>query len=163
MNYFFTSPATAAFLRRLNFLPRTVAYAFLLLTLAFYLSGCANVLGQKNIEHGFNVENIGEEKISQVVIQYGAVTKEFCKQGCFYKGGSFYGVYMPIQSKMFVTWKTADGLKHEVTVLVKEKIKDVNRFRRLFLEFSGAKLVVKQGASFTAVGEVGWEESSLYP
>ena len=133
-----------------------------LLALALCLSGCA--IGQdKKVEHGFDVQNLGTAWISAVVIHHGNVTYEDCKRSCAKGGGSFYGVYMPIQPEMQVSWKTADGQQHQATVPVRVKVKDLQRFARLFLEFNGDQLIVQQGSFFSNPGLVGWDKAPLYP
>lgn len=136
----------------------------LILIFSFTVLACSSLLGSKNMEHGFSVKNNSEKKISNVVIHYGDRFIKFCEMQCYGKRSSgVYGVNMPIQREMSVTWKTENGLKHEIRVPVKEKIIDIKRFRRLFLEFNDERLVVKQGAYFLIPGEVGWEESPLFP
>src|SRR5450830_1323720 len=99
-----------------------------------------------------------------VVIRYGEVTQKFCVPYCVPKngGGGGWCAPMPIQNEMFVTWKTADGLKHEATVLVKEKLVSPNRFKSLMLYFDKDHLTVLQTLEQEQSGAVGFEKSPLY-
>ena len=63
---------------------------------------------------------------------------------------------MPIPETMQVTWETSDGQKRDAAVRVKSRIKDRNRLRTLYLEFSGGQLSVRQGLH-------GLEELPLFP
>ena len=128
------------------------------------LSGCA--IGQdKKVEHGFDVHFGPGQNITSMVVRYGDFTREFCggQHGCRTGYGSFYGVYMPIQPEMQVSWKTADGQQHQATVPVRAKVKDLQRFARLFLEFNSDQLIVQQGSFFSNPGLVGWDKAPLYP
>ena len=133
------------------------------LALALCLSGCA--IGQeKKVEHGFVVQNEGEEKVTEVLIRYGEVQQRFCNPHCLpHRGGGGWFAHMPIQPEMQVSWKTADGQQHQATVPVRAKVKDLQRFARLFLEFNGDQLIVQQGSFFSNPGLVGWDKAPLYP
>ena len=134
----------------------------LLVAVIVAIAGCGSLSSNKNIEHGLSVENVGTSLISNVSLRYGTVTREFCKQGCAYKGGSFYGVYMPIQNEMFVTWKTADGSEHKADVSVKEKLVAPNRLKSLMLYFNQDHLTVLQALEQEQRGAVGFEKYPLY-
>lgn len=128
------------------------------------LSACTTVQHVEKVEHGFAVKNVGNEIVRRVVIRYGAEKVSFCDPHCLPgRGGGGWSAPMPIEDYMDVSWITADGQNLSVRVPVKEKIKDLSRFRRLFLEIKSTELVVKQGAYFSNPGLVGWEESPLYP
>lgn len=131
------------------------------------LGGCAAIPGSGfgKVEHGFNLEIVGQPAISDVLIRYGEFQRMFCDKDipCRKGYGTFYGVYMPIQDQMQVTWKTADGQQHQAVVPVRGKVHDLSRFRRLFLRFNGEQLVVLQGSYYQNPGLAGWEEAPLYP
>ena len=127
------------------------------------LHACALTQTDKPVVHGFSVENMSTEIVSNITVQYGPIRREFCKRGCAKGGGSFYGVYLPIQPEMQVTWQTADGQTHQAQVVVKAKVKDLSLLEVLFLEFRNESLTIKQGARFTSPGLVGLDESPLYP
>lgn len=121
------------------------------------LSACSTVQSLGDIEHGLSVANKGDSRISNVVIQYGKVTRNECTLGCPPKsGGGVWNAPMPIPDTMQVTWETSDGKKREVTMPVKSRIKDRSRLRTLYFEFTGDRLVVMQGLR-------GFEEVPLYP
>ena len=133
------------------------------LALALCLSGCA--IGQdKKVEHGFDVQNLGTAWISAVVIHYGNVTYEDCKRSCAKGGGSFYGVYMPIQPEMQVSWKTADGQEHQATVPVRAKVKgDPQRLAAIDLRFKGEELKVELSLSYLNPTRFDREQMPIYP
>jgi hypothetical protein len=135
----------------------------LILATAGCLSACAVTQNTGKVEHGIDVMNRGESIVSEVWVQYGDLRRVFCERGCGKGGGSMYGVNMPVQEEMFITWKTSDGIKQEAHVLVKSKIVDLSRFRRLFIEFNGSNLRVNQGSHYSNPSMVGWEQAELYP
>lgn len=121
------------------------------------LAGCSTVPSSGEIEHGLSVANRGDSRISNVVIQYGKITRRECIPFCRPKsGGGVWNAPMPIPDSMLVTWQTADGQNRDVTVPVRSRIKDRNRLRTLYLEFSGRELSVRQGLR-------GGEELPLFP
>lgn len=132
---------------------RVCALAGIFLTLA----ACSAVQSLGEIEHGLSVANKGDSRISNVVIQYGKITRKECVPFCHPKsGGGVWNAPMSIPNAMQVTWETSDGHKREVTVPVKSRIKDRYRLRTLYLEFSGSQLSVRQGLH-------GHEEMLLFP
>lgn len=121
------------------------------------LSACSTVQSLGEIEHGLSVANKGDTRISNVVIQYGKITRRECTLGCPPKsGGGVWNAPMPIPDTMQVSWETSDGKKREVTVPVKSRVKDRYRLRTLYLEFSGSQLSIRQGLH-------GLEELPLFP
>ena len=129
--------------------------AFIGIALSF--SACSTVQSMGEIAHGLSVANKGDSRISNVVIQYGKITRKECVPFCHPKsGGGVWNAPMPIPDTMQVTWETSDGQKRDVTVPVKSRIKDRNRLRTLYLEFSGSQLSVQQGLT-------GYEEIPLFP
>jgi hypothetical protein len=121
------------------------------------LSACSTVQGLGEFEHGLSVANKGDSKIFNVVIQYGKITRKECVKWCLPKSeGGLWNAPMPIPDTAQVSWETADGQKHQVTVPVKSRVKDPGRLRTLYFEFSGDKLVVAQGLR-------GLDELPLYP
>lgn len=121
------------------------------------LSACSTVQSLGEIEHGLSVANKGDTRISNVVIQYGKITRRECTLGCPPKsGGGVWNAPMPIPDTMQVSWETSDGKKREVTVHVKSRVKDRYRLRTLYLEFSGSQLSIRQGLH-------GLEELPLFP
>ena len=113
--------------------------------IAFALAACSTVLGLGEIEHGLSVANKGDSRISNVVIQYGKVTRKHCIPFCHPRSESgLWNAPMLIPDTMQVTWETSDGQKREVTVPVRSRIKDRNRLETLYFEFSGSQLVVQQ-------------------
>ncbi|OGI41305.1 MAG: hypothetical protein A2140_02765 [Candidatus Muproteobacteria bacterium RBG_16_62_13] len=135
----------------------------MLAVLFLTLAGCAMAQEAGKLEHGIDVTNKGTSVISEVAVRYGPVTRTFCERGCGKGVGSYYGVHMPIQDEMFVSWKTADGKHHEVHFPVRSRIKEVKRFRRLLLRFDGGELIVHQGAYYERGALAGWDETPLYP
>ena len=121
------------------------------------LAACSTVQSSGEIEHGLSVANRGDSRISNVVIQYGKITRKECVPFCHPKsGGGVWNAPMPIPETMQVTWETSDGQKRDAAVRVKSRIKDRNRLRTLYLEFSGGQLSVRQGLH-------GLEELPLFP
>jgi hypothetical protein len=126
------------------------------------LTSCAQL--SRNVEHSFAVENVGTEPISRVEIQYSARKITFCETQCYgHRSGSSYGVYMPIQRDMLVTWATADGSHHHVRVPLVPRIKEPERLDVLFLQFNGGQLTVLQGLHYANPGLAGLERVPLYP
>lgn len=133
------------------------------LLLVLGLNACATGQSRK-IEHGFIVQNEGNTPIYDVQINYGAIKLDFCKPHCLaHRGGGGWFAPMSIQPEMQVSWRTEGGRTHEVRVPVLSKVKDMNRFARLFLKFNGGNLLVEQGSFLSDPGLVGWEMSPLYP
>ena len=125
--------------------------------IAFAFAGCSTVQSMGEIEHGLSVANKGDSRISNVVIQYGKITRKECVPFCHPKsGGGVWNAPMLIPDTMQVTWETADGQKRDVTVPVKSRIKDRNRLGTLYLEFSGNQLTVRQRLD-------GYDTFPLYP
>ena len=121
------------------------------------LAACSTVQSLGEIEHGLSVENKGDSRISNVVIQYGKIMRKECIPFCHPKsGGGVWNTPMPIPDTMQVTWETSDGKKQEVMVPVKSRIKDRYRLRTLYLEFRGTQLSVRQALH-------GFEELPLFP
>ena len=121
------------------------------------LAACSTVQSLGEVEHGLSVANRGDSRISNVVIQYGKITRKECIPFCHPKsGGGVWNAPMPIPDTMQVTWETSDGQKREVMVPVKSRIKDRSRLRTLYLEFSGGQLLVRQALH-------GLEEIPLFP
>lgn len=127
------------------------------------VSGCASIDSAGKFQHGFDIKNIGSSFISEVVVQYGFFKRDFCREGCAAGGGTFYGVNMPIQEKMFVTWKTSDGVKHHANLVIKEKINYPNRLASLRLQFNEGELSILQYLRYTNPTLVGFERVPLYP
>ena len=131
--------------------------AFLAVSVCMALAACSTVQSLGEIEHGLSVANRGDSRISNVVIQYGKITRKECIPFCHPKsGGGVWNAPMPIPDTMQVTWETSDGQKREVMVPVKSRIKDRSRLRTLYLEFSGGQLLVRQALH-------GLEEIPLFP
>ena len=135
------------------------------LTLAICLSACA--VGQdRKVEHGFDVHFGPGQNISSMVIRYGDFFREFCggQHGCRAGYGSFYGVYMPIQPEMQVSWKTADGQQHQATVPVRSKVKgDPQRVAAIDLKFKGDELKVELSLSYLNSTRFDREQMPIYP
>ena len=130
---------------------------FLAVSVCIALAACSTVQSLGEVEHGLSVANRGDSRISNVVIQYGKITRKECIPFCHPKsGGGVWNAPMPIPDTMQVTWKTSDGQKRDVTVPVKSRIKDRYRLRTLYLEFSGGQLSVRQALH-------GLEEIPLFP
>src|SRR5437899_1814303 len=93
----------------------------IVVTLGGVLSACAAVQSVGQVEHGFDVSSVGSGGLSDVLIRYGEVRRAFCDRGIPCRRGYsiFYGVHMPIQEEMRVSWKTADGALHHIRVPVK--------------------------------------------
>lgn len=112
----------------------------------FALSACAASLTGGEIAHGLSVANKGDTKISNVIIEYGKITRKECIPFCWPRsGGGVWNSRMPIPETMRITWLTEDGHPYDVTVPIRSRLKDVHRLRTLYLEFSSTKLVVTQG------------------
>ncbi len=139
---------------------KVLVFATLLLGI---LSACATAQGTGDVEHGFDIQNAGETNISNVVLSYGNRSIKFCRRYCVPKAGSFYGVYMPIQDEMQVTWQTADGQIHEARVPVRAKVKDLSRLAVLYLQFNGTQLTVIQALHYPNPTILEFEKLSLYP
>ena len=132
-------------------------FAFLAVSVCMAFAACSAVQSLGEIEHGLSVANKGDSRISNVIIQYGKITRRECVRGCPPKSeAGLWNAPMPIPETMQVTWETSDGQKHEVTVPVKSRIRDRYRLRTLYLEFSGSQLSVRQGLH-------GLEELPLFP
>ena len=130
---------------------------FIAISVCMALAACSTVQSLGEIEHGLSVANRGDSRISNVVIQYGKITRKECIPFCHPKsGGGVWNAPMPIPDTMQVTWETSDGQKREVTVPVKSRIRDRYRLRTLYLEFSGGQLSVRQALH-------GLEELPLFP
>ena len=130
---------------------------FAAISVCMALAACSTVQSLGEIAHGLSVANRGDSRISNVVIQYGKVTRKECIPFCHPKsGGGVWNAPMPVPDTMQVTWETSDGQKREVTVPVKSRIRDRYRLRTLYLEFSGSQLSVRQGLH-------GLEELPLFP
>ena len=132
-------------------------FAFLAVSVCMAFAACSAVQSLGEIEHGLSVANKGDSRISNVIIQYGKITRRECVRGCPPKSeAGLWNAPMPIPETMQVTWETSDGQKHEVTVPVKSRIKDRYRLRTLYLEVSGGQLSVRQALH-------GLEELPLFP
>lgn len=127
------------------------------------LSACAVTPNAGMVEHGIDVVNKGESLVSEILVQYGDVRREFCKRGCGNGSGSFYGVHMPIQDEMLVTWKTADGISHKAQFLVKAKLQDAKRFSLVNLQFYGEQLVAQQWSHYSNSSVLEFEKMPLFP
>lgn len=132
------------------------------LALTLCLGACA--IGQdKRIEHGFVVQNEGEEKVTDVFIRYGEVQQKFCNPHCLpHRGGGGWFAYMPIQPEMQVSWKTVDGQQHQATVPVRSKVKDLQRLSSITLKFKGAQLEVQQWLHYSNPSILEFEKLNLY-
>lgn len=118
----------------------------LVLPVFLALGACAVSLTGGEIAHGLSVANKGDTKISNVIIEYGKITRNECVPFCWPRsGGGVWNSPMPIPETMRVTWLTEDGHQHDVNVPVRTRLKDKHRLRTLYLEFSSEKLVVIQG------------------
>ena len=139
---------------------RVCALAGIFLTLA----ACSAVQSLGEIEHGLSVANKGDSRISNVVIQYGKITRKECVKGCPAKSeAGLWNAPMPIPDSMQVTWETSDGHKREVTVPVKSRIKDPRRLRNLYFQFSGDQLIVIQGLDYNNPTIFEYEKLPLFP
>ena len=128
------------------------------------LSACATAQGVGNVEHGFYVDNKGDEPIHSVLISYGNLRLPFCDIRCLPKrGGGGWNAPMPIQEEMQVTWQTADGKTHEARVPVRAKVKDMSRLATLYLQFNGAQLTVVQALHDSNPTILEFEKLPLYP
>ena len=132
--------------------------------IALTVAACA-ALPNKELEHGFDVRNVGTQPVSDAIVRYGDFVRAFCDRGIPCRKGyaTFYGVNMPIQDSFTVTWKTAHGQDQRAFVPVRERLVDATRFRRLLLRFDGGSLTVLQGSYHREAGLPGWEEAPLYP
>lgn len=129
-----------------------------------FLPACINSQSFGKIEHGFYVENKGNELIRGVVISYGSIQLPFCEIRCLPKrGGGGWNASMTVEDEMKVTWQTADNQMHEARVPVRSKIKDLRRLRTLYLEFNNEHLTVEQGLEYSNPTLVGRELFPLYP
>ena len=135
---------------------------FVSLILLTELGACAQMLNDKKIEHGFDVENRGGLIISQVTIHYGAYSKGLCERGCAYKVGTFYGVYMPIQPEIIISWKTPDGVDHKVVVNTKGKIDPFRKLHSFLLRFDGGHLNVSLALEPLQKGDQRLEDVTIY-
>ena len=134
------------------------------LALTLCLSGCA--IGQdKKVEHGFVVQNEGEEKVTEVLIRYGEVQQRFCNPHCLpHRGGGGWFAHMPIQPEMQVSWKTADGQEHQATVPVRAKVKgDPQRLAAIDLRFKGEELKVELSLTYLNPTLFDREQMPIYP
>ena len=153
MNTHFISPVAL-----MRWLRHTV-----LVTMLIALSACSTAQIIGNVEHGFDVKNKGTTNISGVQIEYGGKPIKFCRPYCLPTAGSHFGVYMPIQDHIQVSWQTADGQQHQATVPVKSRLKDARRLSTLYLQFTGDRLVVTQGLQYDNPTLVGLEIFPLFP
>lgn len=144
---------------KLTFLMRRIFFALLF----GVLTACATAQGSGSVEHGFDIKNAGDTNISSIVVSYGRESIKFCRRYCVPTAGSFYGVYMPIQEEMQVTWQTADGQTHQTRIPVRSKVKDLGRLRTLYLQFTNDRLTVVQGLEYTNPSLVGRELFPLFP
>lgn len=136
---------------------RVCVTAGIVFALAVVLTACSTVGSLAEIEHGLSVANKGDSRISNVVIQYGKITRKECVPFCHPKsGGGVWNAPMLISETMQVTWETADGQKRDVTVPVRSRVKDRNRLGTLYLEFSGSQLTITQRLD-------GYDSFPLYP
>ena len=130
---------------------------WVLIGIVFAFAACSTVQSMVEIEHGLSVANKGDSRISNVVIQYGKITRKECVPFCHPKsGGGVWNAPMPIPETMQVTWETSDGQRRDVTVPVRSRVKDRNRLETLYLEFSGSQLSVQQRLG-------GYERLPLFP
>ena len=128
------------------------------------LAACSTVQSLGEIEHGRSVANRGDSRISNVVIQYGKITRRECVRGCPAKSeAGLWNAPMAIPDSMVVTWQTADGQQHQVNPQVKSRIKDPRRLRNLYFHFSGAQLIVIQGLDYDKPTIFEYEKLPLFP
>ena len=128
------------------------------------LAACSTVQSLGEVEHGLSVANRGDSRISNVVIQYGKITRRECARGCPPKSeAGLWNAPMPIPDSMVVTWQTADGQQHQVNPQVKSRIKDPRRLRNLYFHFSGAQLIVIQGLDYDKPTIFEYEKLPLFP
>ena len=128
------------------------------------LTACSTVQSLGEIEHGLSVSNKGDSRISNVVIQYGKITRKECLRGCPPQSeAGLWNAPMPIPDTMQVMWDTSDGQKREVTISVKSRIKDPRRLRNLYFQFSGDQLNVIQGLDYNNPSILAYEKLPLFP
>jgi hypothetical protein len=128
------------------------------------VSACSTVQGLGEFEHGLSVANKGDTKIFNVVIQYGKITRKECVPLCHPKsGGGVWNAPMPVPDTAQVSWETADGQKHQVTVPVRTRVKDLRRLRNLYFQFNGDQLVVIQGLDYNNPTIFEYEKFHLFP
>ena len=138
--------------------------AFLAVSVCMALAACSTVQSLGEIEHGLSVANRGDSRISNVVIQYGKITRRECVRGCPPKSDAgLWNAPMEIPDSMVVTWQTADGQQHQVNPQVKSRIKDPRRLRNLYFHFSGAQLIVIQGLDYDKPTIFEYEKLPLFP
>lgn len=143
---------------------RTVGCSTKLIASLVALVSAAACATSEGSEHGFSVANRGSVAISDVQVLYGGEIIEFCNPWC--KGGrsdGFYGVYMPVQKEMDVSWKTADGEHHTVHIPIKSKLKDERRLSTFYIYIKGSDIEVVQALKNKNKGLLEFEEFPLYP
>ena len=137
---------------------------FAAISVCMALAACSTVQSLGEIAHGLSVANRGDSRISNVVIQYGKITRKECIPFCHPKsGGGVWNAPMPIPDSMVVTWQTADGQQHQVNPQVKSRIKDPRRLRNLYFHFSGDQLTVIQGLDYNNPTIFEYEKLPLFP
>ena len=134
--------------------------AFVLLV----LSACAVFVASDEIVHGLSVANKGDTTISNVVIEYGKITRRECIPFCRPRsGGGVWNSPMSIPETMRVTWLSYDGYFHDKTILVSSRIKDRRRLANLYFEFRANQLTVIQALHYDNRSIIEYEKFPLYP
>jgi hypothetical protein len=103
--------------------------------------------------HGIVTKNIGNERLSDLVIDYGYPI--IFRDSTPVRPGSQTnsGGDNPIPDNMIVSWKTADSKEHKATVQLKGKLNYVEELRAIELWFADEKLEVYQATKSGARGE----------
>lgn len=136
------NPAFAMYLKWLF----SIVAGFLVLT-------ACGALQPKYPSHRVITKNTGQNRLSDVLIDYGAPI--FFRDSTPVRPGSQTnnGGENPIPEKMVVSWKTADGKEHQATVQLKGKLNYVEELRAIELWFADDKLEVYQATKSGSQGE----------
>jgi len=114
---------------------------FAAIALAFMMTACA-LPEPMYPPHVVNTRNAGVGTLSGVVIDYGK--PYVLRNSTPTRPGvmTSNSVGAPVPSEMVVTWKTADGGEHRLSVPLKSKVSYVEKFRGVELLFYDQRLEV---------------------
>ena len=128
------------------------------------MSACAASLADGEVAHGLSIANKGDTKISNVVIEYGKITRKECVPFCWPRsGGGVWNSPMPIPETVRVTWMSDEGYFHGRNIFVKSRIKDERRLANLYFEFRANQLIVIQALRHDNRTIIEYEKFPLYP
>jgi long-subunit fatty acid transport protein len=136
-----------------------------MLLASFIVSFTACVTNDPNKKYYFGItyEVRGKTRIHDLVITFASHRITGCIKSCVPGAGSYSGTSAQIPETVTISWKTEDEAQQQVSIEVRSKISDFNRFAAIEFEIHDKTLVARQELRPIIKGQVGLERQPLYP